>query len=198
MIKLSINKVKQTIKSNNLARLVRVVLACLLVMLVIGSFYLYRYLWPVPYVSQIDGFKIVFPGTPTVKTISPSNTLTGGKESARVYSVLNQTAGTDYAVYVTHFTNIDTGPDQQQSVIAGLQYNIEEMANSDNSTPSNGATITFKGVTAVQATLTPTDNTNASAHLLTFFKGDNLYMLLGSGISQPRFNSFTRSFNFIS
>ncbi|HEY1645965.1 MAG TPA: hypothetical protein VGF75_06395, partial [Candidatus Saccharimonadales bacterium] len=68
----------------------------------------------------------------------------------------------------------------------------------DQSNLSDGRVVTFEGVTAVSATLTPTDQSDASADLLAFLKNNRVYILIGGGMKQTTFESFTKSFHFIS
>jgi len=179
---------------NNFFRLLVVAIAIILIAIVPK---IYHDIWPTPYISTQDNFKIVFPGNPTISKLNPTSSALNGKQTGRVYSVSNQAKGTDQAVYVTSFNGLNVNGLAESDKIANLQYNVEQLAQTDNANLSNGKTSTFKGMTAVEATLTPTNSADASSYLIAFFNQDKLYMIIGSGMSQSSFNRFTNSFNLL-
>jgi hypothetical protein len=68
------------------------------------------------------------------------------------------------------------------------------MAAADDATVNGGKFITFAGNNAVSATLVPTSNTDASAHLIAFLNNNRLYMILGGNLSQANFNTYSGTF----
>jgi len=194
----SFQDIVDNIKRGGLNAPMRVSLIFILICLVIGSYKAYRAIYPPPYFAKQDNFKIVFPDSvqPTINKVASTSDGSGGKESSRIYSVLNQALGTDYAVYVTTYTSLNASSLSVTATTITLQDDIEQLAQNDSSNLSNGKTISFKGVTAVEATMTPSDHSEATTNLLAFLKNNDLYIILGSGMDQSKFDSFSNSFNF--
>ena len=56
----------------------------------------------------------------------------------------------------------------------------------------------FDGLNAAQAILAPTTNKSyVAARVIAFLKGNDFYMIIGSGITQQEYNTFTSSFGFV-
>ena len=181
-------------KYSNIARIFVVVGV---IGLVIASPKIYHAIWPTPYVSNQDSFKIVFPGNPTITTTTSNNEGSNGLATGRIYNFQNKTTGKGYSVYVIHYTKLDSNSLTTSETLSALQYEAEQLAQIYNAKLSNGKTITFRGIPAVSATITPIDQSYASTDLLAFIKNHNLYVILGSNLSTSSFESFTNSFNFV-
>ncbi|HUD08213.1 MAG TPA: hypothetical protein VMQ52_03995 [Candidatus Saccharimonadales bacterium] len=120
----------------------------------------------------------------------------GGYESGSIFNTIDQATGADYAIYVTNYSDLNANSLSASATIADLQYDIEQIAQADNAKISNGITTNFKGLSAVSATLTPNNKSDAPTYLIAFLEKHDLYMILVSGGNQSKFNSFTNTFNF--
>ncbi|HUD06103.1 MAG TPA: hypothetical protein VMR18_04295 [Candidatus Saccharimonadales bacterium] len=196
--KLSFKNIRDKLRQASSNTTLRAVSALILIALVAVAPHVYKAIWPTAYVARQDSFKIVFPGVPAINKIASKSDDAGGQEGGRIYSVLNQTAGTDYAVYVTRYSDLNASQMSGSATVVTLQDDIEQLAQSETSNLSGGKTIAFKGLNAVTATLTPTDTSDAPSIILAFLNNHDLYIILGSGISQSKFNSFANTFNFTS
>jgi len=184
------------IKSGRFSPLLRALSIVVLVLLVVGSYHIYKFIWPTPYVAKQSGFQIVFPGVPTVDKL-PSQNKSGLKVSGTIYSVDDQAKGTDYAVYATNYSHINFTSYSKDSKIELLEGEVETIAKNDQASLSSGHTTTFDNLTAVEATLAPSDTSDPSTHVLAFLYQSRLYILLGAGISTSQFNSYTKTFHFV-
>ncbi len=176
---------------------IRILAICLIAGIGVCGYYGYRYFWPTPYIATQGGFKIVFPQLPKVSNIAAKSDGTGGTESGIVYNAADQSTNADYAVYVFSDTNSNSSLLSKSDTIADLQTNIEQLATSSDAKLSNGQTITFNGLTAVEATLTPNAQGTSPTDVIAFLKKTDLYMIMGSGLSQHKYDAFAHTFRFI-
>jgi hypothetical protein len=79
-----------------------------------------------------------------------------------------------------------------------LQSDIDQMAETDDASVKNGEFIKFDSYNAVQASLVPANTADASAYLVAFLNNNHLYMIIGSGLTQAKFESFTNTFKLTS
>lgn len=193
----SLHKMLDRIKHNETSlSLLRVLCVVLLVLIGFGGYHLYKAIRPTPYVSKKDGFQIVFHQAPTVNKLTPEK-VSAGEETGNIYSVGNASKGTVYAVYVTTYPKVNFSSLSKSATIGTLDNEIEALASSNKAKLSDGRDITFEGLTAVEADLTPTDHSESATKVLAFLKGGRSYVLLGTGVTQSRFNAYTRTFHFI-
>lgn len=183
-------------KSGKFNPLLRVVFVLAVALLAIGSYHIYKFIWPTPYVAKQSGFQIVFPGVPTVKKLPPQKE-SGVEVSGTIYSLDNQTKGTDYAVYVTNYPHADFTAYSQDSKIGTLEAEVSTIAQNDQLSLSDGQTTTLDGETAVEATLSPSDHSEPNTYAIATLSQNRLYMLLGAGISKSQFNSYIKTFHFV-
>jgi hypothetical protein len=175
----------------------RVVLVLVVIGLVVGGVYLYHSLNPTPYVSKQDNFQIVFPGIPKKNKIA-ANSVSGISESGRLYNLLQQSSNDEYAVYVIKYSGTSASSLSKSETQQALEGDVDQLAQSDSSRISNGTAISFKNMTAVEATLTPTGTNYGASNVLAFLNKNDLYMIFGSGMSQSKFQSFANTFKLLS
>jgi hypothetical protein len=185
-------KIRQS-KFNSLLRVLAVVL---LVLVALGSYSLYKFIWPTPYVARQSGFQIVFPGNPSVYKL-PAKTESGVKVSGDIYSVDNQMKGTDYAVYATNYTGVNFDTYSQDAKLGALEEEVSTVAKNDELSISDGQTHSFKNMAAVEATLKPSNPSEPSTYAVAFLNKDKIYILLGAGITPRQFNIYTKTFRFV-
>jgi hypothetical protein len=186
------------IKLSRFNPLIRALSVIVLVLLVIGLYRTYKFIWPTPYVAKQAGFQIVFPGVPTVDKL-PSQTKSGVKvTSGMLYNVDNRTKGTDHAVEVTSYAHVNFDSYSKSSKTGILESEIETIAKNDQLKLTTGQSITFKALPAVEATLAPSNPSEPSTHVIAFLNGNRLYILLGAGISSSQFNSYVKTFRLVS
>jgi hypothetical protein len=176
--------------------LFRVLSIIVLVLLVVGSYRLYKFIWPTPYVARPSGFQIVFPGIPKVDKL-PTQKKSGVEVSGTIYNVDNLTKGTDYAVYATNYAGVDFSSLSEDSKVGALESQIDTIAKNDQLSIKDGKETTFKGIVALEATLYPNDPSEPSTYVLAFLNHSKVYMLLGAGITTRQFNIYTNTFNFV-
>jgi len=184
------------IRAGRFNSLLRALCIVVLALLVVGSFRVYKFIWPTPYVAKQSGFQIVFPGVPTLDKL-PSQNKSGVQVSGTIYSVDNQAKGTDYAVYATNYSHVDFTSYSRTSRIETLESEVDAIAKNDQLNLSDGKTTTFDNLIAVEATLAPSDPSVPSTHVLAFLNRSRLYILLGAGISTSKFNSYIKTFRII-
>lgn len=192
----SFGKIADRVQRSKFNSLLRILSIIVLAALVFGAYHVYKDIWPTPYKAKQAGFQIVFPGTPTINTL-PSQKASGVEESGAIYSIQDQAKGTDYAVFVTSYAHTNFSSLSKSSILTTLDSEIEVLAHNSEANLSNGRTITFEGVTAVGATLKPTNRSESDTNVLAFLHGSRLYIIFGTGISQSKFSSFTKTFHFI-
>jgi len=176
--------------------IMRILTLAIIGALAFGSFRLYKFIWPTPYVSQDYGFQVVFPQNPSVTTLPPQ-TDSGVKETGKIYSADNLTKGTDYAVEATDYSNTNFDSLSSSTKINLLESQVQSIATSDKVTITSGKPITFEGLTAVQATLSPSDHSEPDTNVVALLNKNRLYILLGAGMSASKFNSFTKTFKLV-
>jgi hypothetical protein len=188
------------IAHDRMSSLLRVILLCLIVGLGLGGYFIYHEVHTTPYVASKDNFQITFPGhaKPTVKSIAPQSDGTGGKEGGRIYSVVNNNKnGGGYTIYINYYSDKTISsltPAHTESVI---EADTEYMAEVEKATITSPKIIKFNNLIAAEAILTPTDKTHGSTRILTFVKGQDAYMILGTGLTEAQFDKFTASFQFL-
>ena len=176
----------------------RLVVIIILVVAIVAGAIIYSVIHPASYVSTLDGFQIRFPANPSVYNLASKKDPSGGTESGRLYGYANQAAATDYAVYVINYSGNKTNAQTNLEKKALLQADVDQLASAESASVVNGKFISFNGYNAVSASLVPTTKADASAYLLAFLKGNRLYMILGAGLSQSKFNTFAYSFKLTS
>jgi hypothetical protein len=187
-------KKTDSIRRSEFNPLLRVLSIVVVVVLSVSFYHIYKSIWPTPYVAKRSGFQIVFPGVPTISKL-PSQKKSG-VEGGAIYSVDDQTKGTDYAVYVTDYSYVNFNSLSQGSKIQALEGEVETIVKNDQLSLSSGQVITFDNLTAVKATLAPANPSEPDTYLIAFFNKSRLYILLGAGISMSKFSSFTKTFHF--
>jgi hypothetical protein len=193
----NLDNFRQKFRDGPLNTMLRIVSVVVIFVILVSAFYLYKFIFPAPYIATQDNFKIVFPNPPKVNNVAPKK-VGSSTESSRIYSDINDTTGTAYTVYVTYFSTIKSSSLSKAETLAFLQADIENLAKNDSTNLSNGNTLIFKNQTAVEAKLTPTDSSDASSNIIGFFNGQRLYILIGTGISDRQFNIFINRFAFLS
>jgi hypothetical protein len=182
---------------NRYSGIFRLFLIIFIFLIGFGSYNLYKSIFPTPYISKVDKFQVVFPCFPTVNKLQTEKQSDGSIVSGNVYNCSNQKQGTDYAVYVTNYSGINFSKHNSSYIISTLQEQLEALAKIDSSNISNGQTINFDGTSAVKAIFSPTSQNEAKSYILTLTHNNNLYILIGSGISQNQFNIFTSRFKLL-
>jgi hypothetical protein len=198
MMHIYFEKISKLFRQSRFAGLLRIVILIILVGIGIGVYFIYRALNPVLYVATADNFKINFPGKVTVNTIPSSSDGSGGTEGGRIYEVVNtgnQPGG--YIVYVIHYSDTGATSLSKSDTEAALELDTQQLATVEKATISKHALTTFNGLTAVTATLVPTGGADGTINLLAFLKQHNVYVILGSNLSQSKFDKFTASFRFL-
>jgi len=144
------------------------------------------------YVATQDNFKINFAGVPTITDTTPGSDYTG-----RVYDVTNQTTNVEQDVLVYDYSDFNANSVSQPDLQSDLQSNLNSVAQGYKSAISNSEIITFQGLTAIQATLTPSDTSVEDSDIIMFYKGSDVYSIIDSGVNQSVFESFASSFKFL-
>jgi hypothetical protein len=181
-------------KYNGVFRLVFIV--CLF-LLGFAGYNLYKTIWPSPYVSTSDNFSAVFPGSPSVNNLASQKQDNGTVVSGHIYDNRNDSASTDYAVYVTKYSNINFDKYDYNYRISTLQNQLETLAKNDSANISNGNTITFNDGDAVEATFTPSSKSEVKSYVLATTKHNKLYILIGAGITKDQYKTFISKFKFL-
>jgi hypothetical protein len=192
-----LKKVMQYRRNSQLNALFRIIGICIIAGIIAGAYVAFKHTGPGLYTSKQDNFQIAFPGTPTIEAIPAKSDGSGGTETGRLYSVIKQSNGSDYAIYVVRYSNSNANSISASETVAALESDIGQIAQSDNAAISNGKTSSFNNLTAVEATLTPKNTADAPADVLAFLKSNDLYMILGGGLNQSQFDAFTGSFRFL-
>jgi hypothetical protein len=177
----------------------RLLLICVVGLLVWGSFIVYHKIYPTSYyTSTQDSFKINFPIKPVITSVPPKSVSSGGTDTVRVYNAEDQQSKTDYGIYVIHYSSINFSKFSVTETKDTLAADVNELAKAQSADLSNGKFIKFEGLTAAQALLVPATNKSiVSARVTAFLKGNNFYMIIGSGLTQQDYNTFTSTFSFV-
>jgi hypothetical protein len=196
---MDIKKITALIQHSRFNSLIRIMLLCLVIGIGIGGYALYRALNPIAYIATKDDFKIVFPGTPTVHSIAATKDSGGGTESGTIYDVVDNSGAKSggYIIYVNHYSGQSTNDLSKAATQTALESDAEQIALIDKATIGQHEITTFDNLIAVTATLMPASKSSGSTQLLAFLHKNDAYVLLGAGVSQARFNSFTASFQFL-
>ncbi len=149
------------------------------------------------YTSTKDNFKVTFSNTPSVQNAPSRSDGTGGTETTTLYSVDNNSAHTDYAVYIDQYSNLNANTLNKSQKESQLEGDIDQIAQADSSSLSHAKFITFDNQLAASVTVTPQDKNNSATQIIAFLYNDKLYMVLGSGISQAQFKTFSNSFHLL-
>ncbi|HEY1645478.1 MAG TPA: hypothetical protein VGF75_03765, partial [Candidatus Saccharimonadales bacterium] len=123
--KWSPGRIIANIKKGGSNPFLRILAIIVLALLLVGSYHVYKDIWPTEYVATQDGFKIVFPSAPTVNKLAPQKTSSGVEDSGNIYSVTNKTKGTDYVVYVTSYSKESFNSLSESSRASILEDEIE-------------------------------------------------------------------------
>lgn len=190
------HNILNAIKHGRFNQLARIALLALFVIVITVSYHFYKVIWPAPYIAKQEGFQITFSQAPSVTKL-PSEKVSGGEETGEIYSLQSQSSGVAYLVYVTNYPHINFASLTKNSTIGTLDNEIEILAKNNRANLSNGQNLTFKGLRAVEATLSPTDHSEKNSEVLAFLNKNHLYVIFGTGLSQSKFNSFTNTFKFI-
>jgi hypothetical protein len=181
--------------SNN--PLVRIILIAVVAGIGVGAYAGYHVLRPTPYRASDDGFSIVFPAAPTINTIPTSSDDNGGKESGRIYDSIDKKQDAGYIVYVIHDTKDSARLLSQSGSKAALIIDAGQLASVEKADISSYSFASFKGVTALKTSFTAAPTASKTTYLLAFLHGNNVYLILGNGMSSTKFTSFTDTFRFI-
>lgn len=170
----------------------RLTVAFVILGFILGSFYAYHgidnyYHSFRTYVAYQDNFKIHFPGKPTVTNLSPTKDLPGESiETSRAYYY--SSSDKDYLVEAVSCLSLNGS---NRSLLDGA---INQASKTDNDLVSGTKFITFKGLSAAEATLLNNHNTS---YLITFIYKHTFYTIQTKGLTKPEFNSFISTFHLL-
>jgi hypothetical protein len=197
-INLNLKNAVRSIKEDRISNVMRIVLLCILVGIGFGAFHVYHIIHPTLYVAAGEGFEINFPATPTINNLPSQSDGLGGKETGKIYQVSAANAkSAGYIIYVNHYSGNTVSSFTKSETTEALEENSDHMAGILGANITQPQITSFKSTVAAEATLVPTTKGEGSIYLLSFLKGNNAYIILGSGMTKSRFNSFTNSFQFL-
>jgi hypothetical protein len=150
-----------------------------------------------PYVATADNFQIDFPAIPTISSVGPSSDSTGGTTTGRVYDLQRQSTDTEYDVVVDNYSDENLDTLVGSSLQSSLQTSANQLAQGAKDSLNNTSFVTFKGKSAIEGVLTPSDATTLSQYFVLFYNGHNVYAITVATTDKSTFQNFANSFSFI-
>jgi hypothetical protein len=154
---------------------------------------------PQPFTSTAYGFRISFPGYPTVN----NETIQSGSYS--IPETVYERANDNNTAYVAAGYNLSSLPDLSSDpngvLESSLNGAVEAMGKADGMTSSSITSSSFNqflDLPGLQATvdLKTTDGTDYTAYFQIFLKADKMFAIETIGIGQSDFNTIAQSFSF--
>jgi hypothetical protein len=154
---------------------------------------------PQPFTSTAFGFKISFPGYPTVN--NETQQIDGYSIPLTVYQRSNDSNSTYLAAAYDLSSLPDLSGDPNSVLEGALNGDVETVAKADGITTASITSSSFNqfsGLPGIQATVNikANDGTDYTGYFQIFLKANKMFAIETVGISQSDFNTFVQSFSF--